>query len=643
MATVFCVTLLAGIVSKGATIFMVGQIGTSQRHHACWSDFNLPNLTTSARSVFVELTPTEKVGWYWGLFFSFIAPEVLTLGRSLRVVLMKSYKTLSILDGLLVFVFETIHVTGTFILFMVALPGLDSLRAIMATNAVALVPAFLKIFYDMKPKINPIPLVLNIVALVVQISALLVWPLADKADIDIPWSLPVGLLMMSFGWWEVYVREEGPGPIFKKLWEIKTKMTDGTARAPTYIIISIWKMGFFLLLMSLVVPSITSQASEKLLPSIDILYSDFVRSFNVNEYFLITEDSQVILQVDELVKWDVFWESPAFVLTVQVVCTFIAYIFGCFACKCNIQEYCFAIPVTLITPICVAALSPLCVNKLKDACSYSSTFPRHLFFDCPAEVNGPWFYKDDLTLMWILFFFSHAWITIQIWKPKNDILLATPQIFSTDYYSSLMIDASMMLNRREDDGKTSTKYDKRTKHIDQMHSQEDVVDSSSRKKEHKHTFYHNNIESKYITDEDRKIRIKGCATMWHENSEEIEVCLKSIFLIDEDYCVRHLAESMRGITDDIYEWESHIFFDDCMSVSSEDGDYGRQIVNSFVVDLVKTVDSYGKKWYGRRGLNIDGPIKILPPYGGRLIWSLPGGTKLICHLKDKNKIRHKKR
>merc|ERR1719495_1371356 len=146
MATVFCVTLLAGIVSKGATVFMVGQIGTSQRHPACWNDFKLPNLTTTSKSVSVELTPTEKVGWFWGIFFCFIAPEVLTLGRSLRVVLMKSYKTLSLLDGLLVFTFETIHVTGTFILFMVALPGLDSLRAIMATNAVALVPAFLKIF-----------------------------------------------------------------------------------------------------------------------------------------------------------------------------------------------------------------------------------------------------------------------------------------------------------------------------------------------------------------------------------------------------------------------------------------------------------------------------------------------------------------
>jgi chitin synthase len=37
------------------------------------------------------------------------------------------------------------------------------------------------------------------------------------------------------------------------------------------------------------------------------------------------------------------------------------------------------------------------------------------------------------------------------------------------------------------------------------------------------------------------------------------------------------------------------------------------------------------------------PDKIATPYGGRLIWTLPGENKLVIHLKDKDKIRHKKR
>lgn len=40
---------------------------------------------------------------------------------------------------------------------------------------------------------------------------------------------------------------------------------------------------------------------------------------------------------------------------------------------------------------------------------------------------------------------------------------------------------------------------------------------------------------------------------------------------------------------------------------------------------------------------MDPPVKTLTPYGGRLKFILPGGNSLIVHLKDKSKIRNKKR
>lgn len=45
----------------------------------------------------------------------------------------------------------------------------------------------------------------------------------------------------------------------------------------------------------------------------------------------------------------------------------------------------------------------------------------------------------------------------------------------------------------------------------------------------------------------------------------------------------------------------------------------------------------------RLGMLASPPMKYPAPYGGRLEWKLPGQTKLIVHLKDKNKIRHRKR
>lgn len=42
-------------------------------------------------------------------------------------------------------------------------------------------------------------------------------------------------------------------------------------------------------------------------------------------------------------------------------------------------------------------------------------------------------------------------------------------------------------------------------------------------------------------------------------------------------------------------------------------------------------------------MKIPPPYKTPTPYGGRLTWILPGGNFLIAHIKDKTKIRHKKR
>ena len=42
-------------------------------------------------------------------------------------------------------------------------------------------------------------------------------------------------------------------------------------------------------------------------------------------------------------------------------------------------------------------------------------------------------------------------------------------------------------------------------------------------------------------------------------------------------------------------------------------------------------------------MTVGDPIKVPTPYGGRLVWIMPGNNKIIVHLKDKDKIRHRKR
>jgi chitin synthase len=37
------------------------------------------------------------------------------------------------------------------------------------------------------------------------------------------------------------------------------------------------------------------------------------------------------------------------------------------------------------------------------------------------------------------------------------------------------------------------------------------------------------------------------------------------------------------------------------------------------------------------------PVKIPSPYGAQLVFDMPGENMMYVHLKDKNKIRHRKR
>ena len=92
-----------------------------------------------------------------------------------------------------------------------------------------------------------------------------------------------------------------------------------------------------------------------------------------------------------------------------------------------------------------------------------------------------------------------------------------------------------------------------------------------------------------------------------------------------------MARKVLNVHDsDNYEWETHIFFDDAF----EPDNTGRfRVVNQFVKLLVEQVDEQGKKWYGPRKMKVPSPIKYPTPYGGRLVWTLPGDTKITCHLK----------
>ena len=105
MVALFLLLIAAGVTSKGATFFMVSQISPNVEQPACPKQFGSGFVFPTEATVTVAPTETEKVGWFWALFFSFIAPEVATFIWGFRVFSMKSWKYLGVVEFLIVFFF----------------------------------------------------------------------------------------------------------------------------------------------------------------------------------------------------------------------------------------------------------------------------------------------------------------------------------------------------------------------------------------------------------------------------------------------------------------------------------------------------------------------------------------------------------
>ena len=543
-----------------------------------------------------------KVAWLWGIFFCFVLPELIVFIQSLwnyvsRAVedtneaeenkLKKKKKELYRIDFIAVTLLEMAHAAGTAILFTIAFPEMDTVHAILSTNALCWFPGLLLLIKLIKENTSNVKKAFKVgmtaISLLLQMSAL-VWPVMwgiDNTNDKRAWALPVGLFLTSLGWWEGFVGEWVTGYLSK----LKEKLTDHERSADVNLGVAPIKICTFIVIF-MFAPSLETPSA---------LYRHFIESFNSFDYYLspaatttgMLQSYHITTLLD---SFEIFWKGPLMVILVQMVSSFVAYLFGKFACQGKIQEFCYALPLSLLaTPICVFSVLQLCYNRKSDACIYSS-FPPHVFFQCPDEV-----YAWDWRWIGLLWFLSQLWITHHLWFPKNDALEKTDSIFGADLYSGLFIDHSLMLNRRND-------------------------------------------EEKVVRKEFRNIRIKGCATLWHETSEEMEVMLKSTFGMDE--WVEKMADWNRKKQckhPDYFDWELHVFFDDAMATKPN----GKVIVNDFVITLMNTVENYGEKYYGDKWqLDL---TKYQTPYGGRLVWKLPGGTSIVVHLKNKKKIRHKKR
>ncbi|KAK6046965.1 hypothetical protein COOONC_15531, partial [Cooperia oncophora] len=267
---------------------------------------------------------------------------------------------------------------------------------------------------------------------------------------------------------------------------------------------------------------------------------------------------------------------------------------------------------------------------------------QELFWKCFSSYSSfTAFLSSPQSWIWLSWFISQCWITVHLWTPKHERLARSEKLFILPYFIGAFVDQSIAFNRRRDDKAKIRPEDLEFDQEDNSLTYEtipgvgpvskpppSVCSLSSSKLENGlirgNTARNRELVQRCASSADAITKIYACATMWHETTHEMTCMLKSIFRMDEDQYY--------------YEFEAHIFFDDAFDTDES----GNPVINKFVKQIVEVVDQAASAVHQTQ-MRLRPPKKILTPYGGRLQYILPGKNKLTVHLKDKNKIRHRKR
>ncbi|XP_050429583.1 chitin synthase chs-2 [Adelges cooleyi] len=632
--TTFIIVLCCGVMAKSSMFFMTSQIRADRVVTYCNKDLSRDKLYV------VNLPTEERVVWIWCLLLAFIVPELGTLIRSIRICFFKSCRKPPLKDFVFVLVMETLHVFGIVLLVYVVLPSLDVIKGAMLTNCLCFVPALLSLLSRTTKgcKTNSeksevyAKVLMDLIAVASQATGFFLWPLLHPEQQMNTFIIPITVFCISCGYWENYTTKHTLFGFMRFAYLIKDRMK--RTRYFIYMLISVWKMMCFLCFM-LIIMFIKGESVTQLFTLVNAGLSNHkIQVLEVNQVLrngATLPDLSDIITTGDTVDVDAEYITALHVLLIQIISAYLCYIFGKFACKIMIQGFSYAFPVNLTVPVTMSALIIACGLRHDDPCFFHESIPDYLFFDSPDVNFLNNFIAKEHVWVWLLWLLSQTWVTLHIWTPKCERLATTEKLFARPMYDALLIDQSLGMNRRCDDEK-----DVKT---------EELADREKEPDEYYETIsVHTDVSSttpKTVKKSDSITKIYACATMWHETHEEMMEMLKSILRMDEDQCARRVAQKyLRVVDPDYYEFETHIFLDDGFEISDENDDWSQ--VNRFVKLFVTTIDEAATHVH-ETNIRIKPPTKYPTPYGGRLVWTLPGKTKLTVHIKDKSKIRHRKR